>query len=373
MRTPQTPFKNFFSIEPRKRLFALAVTRALAMAHTLAVAIWLACFPAVAGAVSVVMQNGDQLSGEIDGLADSKLALKTGYAGTIRIAWDQIAELTGHETKVMVEVETGRRYAGSVEKVGERLYIQNEDVRAEVQTRDVVAMVPMTDSKPPGFWQLLQGSFDVGYSFTRGNSSQTQSSVGARGQYRTHTYKAQGRLSSIFSETDDADPTSRHAVDGRLDRFLTPKMFAFGLTGFERNERQKLDLRSKFGGGFGWTLLDTKRTQLSLLGGFTYTNEQFRAEEEGEEPPRSSTGEGLVGVEWETNPFLDVRFSTKLSVHPNVVQSGRYRVEYDSSLRIPLLKALTFSVSVFDRYDNRPPTDVKRNDYGLISAFGFAF
>jgi putative salt-induced outer membrane protein YdiY len=338
-----------------------------------AVLLWLACFPPAAGAASVLLQNGDRLTGEIDGLSDSKLALKTSYAGTVRIAWDQIAELTGHENKVMVEVQTGRRYAGSIEKLGERLYVQNEDVRTELEPRDVVSMVPMTDSKPPGFWQLLQGNIDLGYSFTRGNSSQTQSSVGARGQYRTQTYKAQARLSSIFSETDDGNPTSRHAVDARLDRFLTPKMFAFGLTGFERNERQKLALRSKFGGGFGWTLRDNKRTQLNLLGGFTYTNEQFRADEEGEEDPRSSTGEGLLGVEWETNPFLDVRFSTKLSVHPNLVQSGRYRVEYDSSLRIPVLQSLTFSVSLFDRFDSQPRTDVKHNDYGLISAFGFAF
>jgi putative salt-induced outer membrane protein YdiY len=335
--------------------------------------LWLACFPAIAGAVSVVLQNGDHLTGEIDGLSDSKLALKTSYAGTVRIAWDQIAELSGHQKKVMVEVETGRRYAGSVEKLGDRLYVQNEDMRTELETRNVVSMVPMTDSKPPGFWQLLQGSVDLGYSFTRGNSSQTQSSLAARGQYRTQTYKAQAQLSSIFSETDDSSATSRHAFDARLDRFLTPKMFAFGLTGFERNERQNLDLRSKFGGGFGWTLRDTKRTQLNLLGGFTYTNEQFRAEEEGEVAPRSSTGEGLVGVELDTNPFLDVRFSTKLSLHPNLVQTGRYRVEYDSSLRIPLLRSVTFSISLFDRFDSEPPTEVKRNDYGLISAFGFSF
>ena len=361
MPRPQTLLKNLLSNVSRKRLYRAAA------------ALWLACFPATAGAASVVLQNGDRLTGDIDGLSDSKLALKTSYAGTVRIAWDQIAELTGHEKKVMVEVETGLRYAGSIEKLGERLYVQNEDVRTELEPRDVVSMVPMTDSKPPGFWQLLQGSFDVGYSFTRGNSSQTQSSVGARGQYRKETYKAQARLNSIFSETDDAAPTSRHAADARLDRFLTPKMFAFGLTGFERNERQNLDLRSKFGGGFGWTLRDSRRTQLNLLGGFTYTNEQFRATEEGEADPRSSTGEGLVGVEWETNPFLDVRFSTKLSLHPNLVQGGRYRVEYDSSLRIPLFQSLTFSVSLFDRYDSKPPTDVKRNDYGLISAFGFAF
>jgi putative salt-induced outer membrane protein YdiY len=340
---------------------------------TTAIVVWLACFPVMARAVNIVLQNGDRLTGEIDGMSESKLALKTTYAGTIRIAWDQIAELTGHERKVTVEVETGRRYAGSIEKFGDRLYVQEEDVRTQIETVDVVSMVPMTDSKPPGFWRLLQGNLDLGYSFTRGNSSQTQSSLGAQGQYRTPTYKAQLRLSSIFSETDDAEATSRHAADARLDRFLTPRSFVFGLSGVERNERQKLDLRSKFGGGFGWKLRDNRRTQLNVLGGFTYTNEQFRAEEEGEADRRSSTGEGLLGLEWETSPFYNIRFTTKLSVHPNLVQGGRFRVEYDSSLRIPVFKSLTFSVSLFDRYDNKPPTDVKRNDYGSISAFGFTF
>jgi putative salt-induced outer membrane protein YdiY len=273
----------------------------------------------------------------------------------------------------MVEVDSGRRYSGNIQRTGERLHIQDEDVETELESKDVVSMVPMTDSQPPSVWRLIDGSFDAGYNFTRGNSSQTQSSLGARAQYRAETYKAQGRLSSIFSEAEDADPTSRHAFDARLDRYLSAKMFAFGLTGFERNERQKLDLRSKFGGGFGRTLIDTRRTQLSLLGGFTYTNEQFRAEEEGELPPRSSTGEGLLGVEWETMSFRDILFSTKLSLHPNLVQSGRYRLEYDSSVRIPLVSSLTFSVSLFDRFDSDPPTDVQRNDYGLISAFGFAF
>ena len=42
-------------------------------------------------------------------------------------------------------------------------------------------------------------------------------------------------------------------------------------------------------------------------------------------------------------------------------------------MRIPLLSSFNFSVSLFDRYDSRPPTDVKRNDYGLISALGVTF
>jgi putative salt-induced outer membrane protein YdiY len=259
-----------------------------------------------------------------------------------------------------------------IEKTGGLLVLQGETVRVELEPRDVVSVVPLENKEPPGFWKLITGSIDLGYSFTRGNSAQTQSSAAARGEYRTPTYKAQGRLSSIFSETDEAEPTSRHALDARLDRFISPKVFAFGLAGLERNERQNLDLRSKFGGGFGWTLADSERNQLNVLGGFTVTTERFRPSEDIPDP-NNSFGEGLLGVEWETVPLFNIRYSTKLSVHPNLVEGGRYRIEYDSSLRIPVLNAFTLSFSLFDRYDSSPPTDVKRNDYGLVSAFGFAF
>jgi hypothetical protein len=30
-------------------------------------------------------------------------------------------------------------------------------------------------------------------------------------------------------------------------------------------------------------------------------------------------------------------------------------------------------VKLFDRYDSEPPLEVMRNDYGVVSAFGFTF
>jgi hypothetical protein len=34
---------------------------------------------------------------------------------------------------------------------------------------------------------------------------------------------------------------------------------------------------------------------------------------------------------------------------------------------------MTWSVKLFDRFDSEPPLDVQRNDYGIVSAFGFSF
>jgi hypothetical protein len=103
------------------------------------------------------------------------------------------------------------------------------------------------------------------------------------------------------------------------------------------------------------------------------TNEQFRADE-GKLLPRKSTGEGLLGFEWRSSRYWGVELSTRLTAHPNLVQNGRYRVEYDSGAVIPLIAGFTWNVNLFDRYDNKPPRDdLERNDYGMVSTFGFTF
>lgn len=322
---------------------------------------------------TVTVANGDELHGDVVKIEKGKLLLKTNYAGTIQIDWEKVKDVAT-EARYTVEVETGRRYRGSVRKYGETLAVQNEDVEVAIKAPTVISVVRMEeDAEPPGFWKTLQGSIGVGYSFTRGNSEQTQSSLAAEGSYRQEKYELQGDANSIFSRQEDAEATSRHAVNGRFDRFLSERAFAFALTGFERNDRQRLDLRSRFGGGFGWKAQRTPKVELDLLGGATVTNEQFRAAD-GQMLPRDTTGEGLFGFEWKSTQLWGVRLTTRLTAHPNLIQTGRYRLEYDSSARIPLVSGLTWTLSLFDRFDSDPPReDVLRNDYGLVSNFGFAF
>ncbi|MBI1356318.1 MAG: DUF481 domain-containing protein [Acidobacteria bacterium] len=335
--------------------------------------LFLLLFFAALSADTVTVDSGDELHGEVVKIEGGKLFLKTGYAGTIQIDWTKVTDLKT-ASAYTVEVETGRRYTGAVSRQGDQLAVQVEDVQVTVETPRVVSVTRAdANAEPPGFWKTLKGSIGVGYSLTRGNSRQTTSSLASEGTYRSEAYALHGDLNSIFSRQQDSQSTSRHALNGRIDRYLGERAFAFGLTGFERNDRQKLDLRSRFGGGFGWKIKQRPKVQFDLLGGFTATNEQFRADD-GERLPRNTTGEGLFGFEWKSTQFRGMTLTTRLTAHPNVVQKGRYRIEYDSSVRIPLISGLTWSWSLFDRYDSQPPReDVLHNDYGLVSNFGFAF
>ena len=322
---------------------------------------------------TVTVANGDQLNGRIEKLDDGKLFLKTDYAGMIRIDWEEVVAIDS-DARYQVELTSGRRYAAAVERGGAEVRLVADDSVLPLNSVQVAAIDRLKDNgKPPGFWDVLDGSAGAGYSFNRGNSRQTQASLSAEGDYRAAKYELKADLTSIFSRTDDARATNRHALDLRYDRFLGDHAFAFALAGFERNDRKQLDLRSRFGGGFGWKVMDSKRNEFDLLGGVTSTNERFRREE-GEVAPRRATGEGLLGFEWQSSRFGGVKLSTRLTAHPNFVQSGRYRIEYDSSVRIPLVAGLTWRLSLFDRFDSAPPrADVQRNDYGMVSTFGFSF
>lgn len=325
----------------------------------------------VAHADTVTVDSGDQLNGEIRKLEDGKLHLATTYAGTILIDWEKVTELISTGT-FQLETETGRRLRGRVKLKDGSVQVAGEDDTLAAATL-VTEIVRYESNKPPGFWETLDGGVGIGYSFSGGNSKQSQASLTSRGDYRRANYAIHGDLNSIFATLDDAQRQSRHSLNTRYDRFLSPHIFAFGIGALERNNRQRLDLRSRLGGGFGWNVVKERNRTFDVLGGFTYTNERFRAKE-GELLPRKSTGEGLFGFEWASSALLGVQLSTRLTAHPNFVQRGRYRIEYDSGAQIPLVAGFEWNVSLFDRYDSRPPQEnVQRNDYGMISTLGFSF
>ncbi len=325
-----------------------------------------------AHADTVVVETGDRLNGEIRKLEDGKLHLDTSYAGSILIEWEKITEIIS-DSAYQLETETGHRLQGTIHLRNGNIRIVGDEVEEEAPASLVTKIVRLEDNKPPGFWKTLDGTVGLGYSFGHGNSDQTQVALSGRADYRQDHYAIHGDLDSIFATLDDAERQSRHALNTRYDRFLSSRVFAFGLVALERNFRQRLDLRSRLGGGFGWNLVKDRKSTFDVLTGFTWTNEQFRTEE-GENLPRSNTGEGLFGFEWKSSALWGVRLSTRLTAHPNLVETGRYRIEYDSEVRIPLVAGFTWNFRLFDRFDSRPPqANILRNDYGMLSTLGFSF
>ena len=246
--------------------------------YRLAPALLLSLFCALTvSADTVILTNGDTVSGNIRRMEDKTLVLQSHLLGTLRIKWDAVESIRS-ESRFSILTEAGDLWEGQVARQADRIEISSEGKAVTSLESDSIArIVPGTLRK--GLVQLLRastGAADIGYSLARGNQNQTQSSLGARADYRSVLYKFSGRLDSLFARQDGARSQSRHALKMRLDRFLNARAFSYALSGWERNERRRLDLRTQLGGGIGWHLRQDKAMDFSVLGGFAYVHERFR-------------------------------------------------------------------------------------------------
>lgn len=330
---------------------------------------WAVC-TAPLHADTVVLVNGDRLTGTVKRLSERKLAFRSDfeYIGTVELKWTDISSIETDASFYVLTVD-GERHEGTLVRTGPTIEVSSErGGLIEIPSESVVRIA--RGGRGKGLGQMVDavsGSIDVGYSLARGNQDQAQSSLGSTASYSTANYNFQGRLDSLFARQDGARSQSRHALNARIDRYVNARLFAYGLSGFERNERRLLNLRSRLGGGLGWRLREKADLSLSAIGGFAYVHENFR------QMDSRIAGEAFAGLEWNRKLFKAVRVDMQLTVHNDQFDRRRARVEYDGRLRIPIAGRFKYTLRLFDRYDTRPAESVERNDYGIVSGLEVEF
>src|ERR1700722_12443359 len=123
----------------------------------------------------VIMNNGDHFTGEVKSLGNGLLYISTDYVSdNIGVDWNQVQSVQSAATYRIV-LNSGQRFEGKIEKVpGEKPKSEDFVIREATEVVSVPsAAVAVIDSKKPTFWRQLQGSIDLGYSFTSGNDQST--------------------------------------------------------------------------------------------------------------------------------------------------------------------------------------------------------
>jgi hypothetical protein len=321
---------------------------------------------------SVLLDNGDRITGDIHKLENDRLEVRTDYAGTIEIAWKQVVEI---DTAGVYRVETGSgfRCSGTVSAANGSLLVAGESGTTTLERGSIKTFAPLPREGSERLLAPLSGSLDLGYNLARGSSNLSQSSVRLNARYRTDRWQMQFEGNSLFSRQFDAESTNRHAGTLRVDRYFTPERFTFMLAALERDQARGLGLRSNLGGGLGWKFINSGDKEAALLGGFTFTNERFRETPDVQPTGGGSTAEGLVALDFKSTLAGSLQLVQKLSVTPDLLGSGRFRTALESGVRVPLLNRYLWSLQLYNRFDSRPPIEVQKMDYGAISSFGVSF
>ena len=334
----------------------------------------LACPLAAEKTDVVVFDNGDRLTGEVKKLERGKLAFKTDATDTIQIEWEDVASLVAGES-FDVETRAGARYFGSLVQAAEegKLEVAGKEESWTLDLGSVVRLTPIE----AGFWKRVDGSLDLGFSFTEADD-RTQVSVGAETEYRTRKYLRSLSLSSVVvsqpqrgAEDDEVQETNRSDLNLFVTRYLRkPRRHFLGFATLQRNEELGLDLRSLAGAAAGWYVVQSNTEILGLAAGLAVSREQLA----GSDPSQESL-EAFLGLQFQSfkfdTPERDVDLT--LAVFPGLSESGRVRAELNAKVRWEIVKDFFFGLSLLESYDNEPPAGTVKSDLTLTTSLGWSF
>jgi putative salt-induced outer membrane protein YdiY len=318
------------------------------------------------------MANGDKFTGEIKSLQYGELIFKSDYMKeSVHLDWKKVKTLQSKDTFI-VGLTNGTRVIGLIgkettsSKDGKDFSIAGPQSAVEVTTSDVIAI----GQREASFWNQLTGSINYGFGFASGNK-ETNSSLGADVAFRATRNSVELATTSQFGSQTNAKNTNRFTFDSQYGRLLTEKCLAVGLFSLLKSNQQDLTLRSTYGGAFGWKLVQTDRTSLTILGGAAFNHEDYVVEP-GIEPIHNNA-ESLFGVTFSTFRFKTLNLRTHTLAFPSLSDPGRLRLSSQSGIRIELMRNFNWNFDLYENYDTRPPINAPKNDLGITTSVGWTF
>ena len=314
----------------------------------------------------VVLRNGDRLTGEIKQLERGHLRLSTDDMGTLEIEWDKVVSVSA-AAPFDVDDLRGNRYLGALVPgpVAGQLLIVWRGNTDTVELRSIFRLRRLSTS----FWERLDGSLDLGASFTSATELFKLDFAAQVGTERPG-YEVSADASSTLSSQPGAEDTRRNSVSVSYARRFEHLWVALVKIQFEQNRELGYDLRSSAAGGGGRYFVQTRRDRLLLGIGLSLNRER---PVEGESTTNLEAT-GLLNYDRFSYDFPKVDVSVTLAGFASLNDGGRYRIEADVRLKRELVKDFYATLRGYESYDSRPATEgAKRNDYGGTFALGWSF
>lgn len=293
---------------------------------------------------TVVLKNGDRLSGQVQLVDSGKLVLKTDYAGEIRIDWDQVAQLETDDPLLV-------RAPGLPADFQARLAATN-------RPGEVVPMVPsaspvMTDApaplalndierivRPHPFLRewVLSGGLDVALDASHASSSNQNWSAAAHVSARRDVWRHGLRLQYARKTQDSVVGTHHYRAAYTADRFLSEKLFLQGRLRYERDHVDDPARQMAVAVGPGYQFWDNELGAFSVSGLLAHTRYTFQGA--GRDHFQS------VGLSWAYHRYLWGK-QWQVSSDGEIYRALRGGANYDFDANLGLRYSVTQWLSLY--------------------------
>jgi putative salt-induced outer membrane protein YdiY len=316
---------------------------------------------------TVVLVNGDAITGEVKGLEFGRLRYSTDSMGTVSIDWEDIVQVVSSQN-LQVELTNGIRYFGTLSPTAGEYRVQIDTAAGDrlVEAQDIVRITPIdTDER---LLQRLDGSFSFGVQ-TQKSSEVTTSNLAADVSYRTRLFLVGLRLNSSVTDQPTEPTSARQSLRVNYQRFRPNRWFTDWFSGWEKNDELGIAGRTSAGVAVGRYLTQTNTSQLSLTAGVQGARSDFVGAD-----ASTTEAEGRFEIRYlhrNLVPESSLRFTS--TVYPLIEDLSRYRAESDISLRREIFSDLFLDFSIGYSYISDPPTGAEKSDYTATTSLGYSF
>jgi hypothetical protein len=309
---------------------------------------------------TVVLNNGNAITGEVKNLDNGILRYSTDAMGTVSIEWDKVQSVDASYF-FRVRTEDGQRYFGALgdTAIPGRIEIVHAEGTEDIAIEEVVAITPIESTLA----ERLDTTFSLGYSDFKASDSST-ATMGFRVSYDDTL--SSNVLDGRWIVNDNDDETNKsHRVEATRHRWRETSARNFFRSGatWESNDELAIEYRVGLNYGYGRYFIDSNRSKLSASLGLQGLTEEDKAGD------TTESVEGMIVVEYSTwnfdSPELDLRSSVRF--FPGITESGRYRADADIVLAWEIIDDLNFNITAFGNFDNETTEDGDDYDYGITT------
>lgn len=322
----------------------------------------------------VVMKNGDRITGEVKALDGGALTVRVEYIdGTISLDWARVARLES-DYLFVIKMQNGSSYQGKLVttqmSAGQPVKLQIIQATAdtvEVERSQIVGLNQTSEQ----FHERFNGAVGLGVLYSKGNQA-TQYNLSTDVQYLRLRWAAEANLSSSLASTSGTTTSTRNQWGVSSYHYLPWQNYFYqGIGNFLQSSVQGITLQTTLGGGIGHFFKNTNNTTIGVLVGMGWQGTDYKPSANFQGTQNLATG--LLAGQVKLFKFKKSNFDALVTVFPNFSDPGRVRLNVDASYYLRIFQNLSWNLSFYGNWDNRPPSGLAGSDYGTSSGLRWTF
>lgn len=322
----------------------------------------------------VVLQNGDRLTCEIQGLEMGVLYVALDYVdGSIPVQWSKVATLKSSHLFI-VNTQDGSAYTGALDtgrgsNDGSPMLSVRPASEEEV-TLPALQVIKMNETSKT-FWHRFEGTVSFGAVYSKGNQN-TQYSLSSDAEYPREQWGAEATYSSNLSSSSGTNVATRNNANLTGYHLLPrPIYFYGGLSDFLQSSEQGIGLQTTLGGGIGKYLKNGRNARISVMGGLAWQGTDYKHEDLTQTHQNVATA--FIAGDLRFFKFSATNLNLNATLFPVLSDPGRVRFTTNDTYYVKLFSNLKWNLSFYGNWDNRPPHNFAGADYGSSSGLSWSY